>query len=56
MWSIDFTTGCISRMDDNDQIITHCQNDPEMPFIIGIEPGDYAAERNYQDELKKSCF
>ena len=56
LWQIDYNSKCLSRITDDNVIITICDDSPEFPLVLGISPEDYVKEREFQDALQKSCF
>jgi len=56
LWDIDWSSGCIERVDDNDQIIIMCVADDNFPDdVVAIELWQWIRERQFADKAISQC-
>jgi len=56
LWDLEFETGCIYRLDSNDDVIQLCIGDEDFPNdIIAIELWQWIRERKFADDIIRQC-
>lgn len=55
LWNIDPSTGCIFRIDDNDEIQEICGEEILTRGFISIRLEDYKKELDFQERQYEAC-